>query len=126
MPYQSIKRAIVVPNYRQPRPGAESEERFEYLDDVLHTIAENYTRLAREVIDCHNQIQVYQFVVAPAAGTLAVVWTAPFFDANYSAFGLPDWNTTIWYSAKTTLGLTFNFGTAAPGGGGNLLVLAIR
>lgn len=121
--YQDIKRAIVLPTYPV---AALEEDTAEFLLRVFRTFAENYTRLAQEVITCHNQIQVDQKAVTAAAATYTWVLPAPFFDANYSAFATPDWGTTVFYSGKTKSQIVFNFGTAAPGGGGNLLLYAIR
>ena len=125
MAYQKIRRAIAVPTFVRAI-SEETGERLSVVEENFGVMVENYGRLAREVLDTHNQIQVYQLAVTAAATTKVVTWSPAFYDVDYSAFGLPDWNTTIWYSAKTATSITFNFGTAAPGGGGNLLVLGIR
>lgn len=125
--YQKIRRAIAIPSYPAvPRRDAEETDWVSYFGEILRVMSENYTRLAREVIECHNQIQVYQLPVAGAAVLKIVPWLPPFFDANYSAFCTPDWLTTVSYGGKTNAQIQFNFGVAAPGGGGNILVLGIR
>jgi hypothetical protein len=54
-----------------------------------------------------------------------VTFTTPFTDLFYSASALPDWNTTVWFSAKLKTSITINFGTVAPGAN-NCLVILMR
>jgi hypothetical protein len=124
--YQKIRRAIIVPSYPKLPPEASTDDAIAHIAEVLKVLAENYQRLAREVLDCHNQIQVYQLPVAGGAVLRLVPWIPPFYDVNYSAFCTPDWATTVFYSLKNPGSITFNFGAAAPGPGGNILVLGIR
>jgi hypothetical protein len=47
--------------------------------------------------------------------TLAVVFLNPENTIHYGVIAVPNWNTTVWVTAKTATGCTLNFGTAAPG-----------
>ena len=125
MVYQDIRRAIILPSYAYS-VSDNSEEVQKTTQRNLGQLAENYSRLAREVVDCHNQILVYQKAIAGAAATYALTLESPYYDVNWSASVLPSWNTATWFTAKTRFGITFNFAIAAPGGGGTLLIWTVR
>lgn len=46
--------------------------------------------------------------------TLAVVFINPEATLKYGVIAIPNWNTTVWVTAKTASGCTLNFGAAAP------------
>lgn len=125
MSYQNIKRAVLLPTYAVGRTET-IDERVDLVAQQLAQLQQAYIQLAREVIDCHNSIQIYQKAITGGATTYALVLTAAFFDVLYTATAIPDWNTTIWISAQSRTGCTFSFGTAAPGGGGTLRIQVIR
>ncbi len=52
--------------------------------------------------------------VTASATTLAVTFAQPEVDTSYGVTVTPNWNTTVWVTAKSVSGMTLNFGTAAP------------
>ena len=51
--------------------------------------------------------------VADTAVSVAVAFTREEPDALFGVTALPNWGTTVWFSAKAVTGCTINFGTAA-------------
>jgi len=50
--------------------------------------------------------------VSASATSLAVTLPKAESDTNYGVLVVPQWNTTVWITNKTTTGFTINFGTA--------------
>jgi hypothetical protein len=115
MAIQGIRRAKTVPSVSK-----EAEEWFRSF------LLSDYLQLAQQVNAVHTAFQAFQLAVAGAATTKAVTFTFPYADTNYSMAAMTDWNTTIFFSVKAVGGFTLNFGTASPGGGGNVTVMTMR
>lgn len=65
-------------------------------------------------------------VVAPGATTVSVTWERVEPTTQYGVTALPNWNTTVYLTARSTTGITLTFGTAAPGGGGAVDIVTFR
>ncbi len=50
------------------------------------------------------------------ATSISVVFASSEADTSYEITTNPSWNSTTWYTSKTTTGFTINFNTAAPAG----------
>ena len=67
--------------------------------------------MRRWLTDAGNQLAV----AVPAANTtLPVTFLNKESTLTYGVIVIPNWNTTVWVTAKTATGCTANFGTAAP------------
>jgi hypothetical protein len=115
VPLQSIKQAYTVPAMTEDMPQW-----------FRQFVARNHTPLAQETNLLKASFEVRQLPVVGGAVGLAVVLTTPFPDINYTPLCTPTWNTTCFVTAIAPTGFTISFGTAAPGGGGILYVLAVR
>jgi hypothetical protein len=111
---QNIERAVTLPPI-----GAEAAEWFQDF------VREYVTQLSQQVQSLHQSFEAREISVGVGVANVAVVWTSPAPDATYIVNALPDWSTTIFYSARTTTGVTLNFGTVAPGAQ-VVLVLRVR
>ncbi len=86
------------------------KEPIAYLDPMYRSISEEVALPSWRISKSET--------VAPAATTLAIVVDLD--RLPYQVFATPSWGTTVFVTAKTVTGFTINFGTAAPGGGGDL------
>jgi hypothetical protein len=90
----------------------------------------NLEKLWQFLQDLQNSIRVVQPAVGAAAANLTVTWSPAFPDANYSALAVPvGWNAYAYVAVagdRVAASCKFTFSAAAPGGGGTLLVIAIR
>jgi hypothetical protein len=115
MSIQQIRRAKTIPSVSQ-----EAEQWFR------NFLLSDYVQLAQQVNAVQTAFQAFQLAVAAGFTTKPVVFTFPYADLNYSMAAMPDWSTTVFFSVKAVGGFTLNFGTAAPGGGGNVTVMTMR
>lgn len=112
--YQSVKRAIVTPRFSGNT------------DDQVATLQQNYSRLAQEVVQCHNRVFSLQAAVIGGAGTAVVILPAPFPDIFYTPSVILDWNAYGYVTAISASQFTITFSAAAPGGGGTIRMIIIR
>lgn len=89
-------------------------------------VGDPYSNLVQQVRVLQQSFRSSRETVAGAAGSKSVTFAAPYPDANYSVSAVPSWSTTVYVTAISATGFTVTFGTAAPGGGGTLYVLAVR
>lgn len=120
MAIQGIRRAVTIPEVSQL--AAQWFREFIYA---------SYVSLTQQVNAINTGLAQYQSGTTPFPAITAgnankiLTFTTPFTDTLYSASALPDWNTTVFFSAKTKTSITINFGTVAPGAQ-NCLVILMR
>jgi hypothetical protein len=120
MAIQTIKRSVTI-----PQVSVLAEDWFRRF------IYKDYTQLTQQTNAMLTGLAQYQsgtaaFPAITGGNTSKVLtFTTPFTDTLYSASALPDWSTTVYFSAKLKTSITINFGTAAPGNQ-NCLVLLMR
>lgn len=93
-----------------------------FLDDPLSYLADMYSALAEEIYAPSWRLDA-TLPVAPAATSLAVV--TPIDRLPVQITVSTDWLTTTSVTLVSTAGFTINFGTAAPGGGGNVSYIIV-
>jgi len=121
MSLQQIQRAQTVPNLSLDVP-----------EWFRNFVFQQYVRLTQQTNLLQTAFQVYQSGLIAALPAITIgnanatlTFTTPWPDTNYSASALPDWNTVVFFSNKTTTSIKFNFSVAAPGNQ-NLLVIVAR
>ena len=120
MSLQQIQRAQTVPSLSLDIP-----------EWFRNFVFQQYVRLTQQTNLLQTAFQIYQSGSAalPAIvlgnANVTLTFTAPWPDTAYSASALPDWNTVVWFSNKSTTSIKFNFSVAAPGNQ-NLLVIVAR
>lgn len=90
-------------------------------------ILNQYTRTAAQINAMQLDVQGMRVTgMAGGVAVAAVVLPNPYPDATYTITAMPDWNTTVFFSAQTKTGFTLNFGTVTPGAANNVYVHTIR
>lgn len=91
----------------------------EFLRNPIRYLDDLYTKMRAEIYHPSWRISGS---IAVAAGLNTITVNGLGADRlPYRVMALPDWNTTVYISAgRTPQSFTLNFGTAAPGGGGNV------
>lgn len=91
--------------------------REQFLKDPISYLDVMYRSLSDEIYAPSWRLNA-TLAVPPGATSIAVA--ANIDRLPYQVAVSVDWGTTTWITLKTVTGFTVNFGTAAPGGGGNL------
>jgi hypothetical protein len=94
-----------------------------FLKDPISYLADMYAALAEELANPNWKLEGTQ-TVAGGLTTQVVTTTIDRLPATVTA--TPDWGTTVWVTGISTTGFTLHFGTAAPGGGGNVGWIVIQ
>ena len=111
---QNIQRAVVLPPL--------SSDADVWFQDFVRIFV---TSLSQQLQSLHQSFETQEIAVSVGLATILVPWTTPAPTATYVTVALPDWDTTVFFSARNTTDITLNFGTVAPGAQ-TVLVLRVR